>query len=347
MRKFFSFLVLTSILCGCSNDDSLQTMGEQPIEFRPMVISPTVVGDETTKSRASQATKNDITSFGVSCAIYPSTATYTSAACGSFFFNEEVDASLGTCGYYWPGKEYNLSFYTYAPYGNDYITIASAKTDLGIPTYSYSVPSDLSKQADFMTCDVLDHIGTSTTPIELTFSHRCADIRFSAYNQATDAITLNSISIYGVKYKGTFNNGAWTLESSVNSNSVNPFTLSSSTSIPSETTIDATGTANHFIMLPQTVAKGTEFIVVKTTEEGEEKTYTYTLPNDLTLEMKKSYVFKLTLSYGLLVVDVNSDIKDWEGEMIYLDVDNSDTENFNPSTIDDDNVSNDINDWTL
>lgn len=331
------------MFCGCSQDDSMASSDVQSaIEFRPMVINPTDV--ETT--RASQATKESITSYGVSCSIYPNTDSYTSAGCGSFFFNQEIDAATGKSGYFWPGKKYNLSFFAYAPYSNDYISIASAKTDIGIPTYKYTVPSDLSKQADFMTCDVLDHIGTSTTPIELSFSHRCADIRFSAYNQSSDAITLKSIAIYGVKYSGTYKNGSWSLESSLNSSSSNPFILSTSTSIASETTIDATGTDNHFILLPQTVSKGTEFIVVKTIEDNEEQTYTYTLPSDLTIEMKKSYNFKLTLSYGLLIVDVDSDIKDWEGEVMYLDVNSSGINGFNSSTIDDDNVSNDISDWT-
>ena len=64
-------------------------------------------------------------------------------------------------------------------------------------------------------------------------------------------------------------------------------------------------------MLPQTVPNGTDFLVIKTEEDGEERTYTYTLYASYELVMGKSVTFQLTLGNGTLTVDPVS-VVDWE-----------------------------------
>ncbi len=315
MKKIFLHAALiASLFSGCSND--LKDMGDFPdnptnpsIDFTPMDF-----GVSEAITRGTQITKNDITEYGVSASIYPVANSYTSAGCGSYWFCDRIVAASGRSNHFWPGASYRVSFFAYAPFGNAALTVRS-KNDLGYPVYSYTVPTAIANQVDFVTANVTDHSGAGiTTPVPLTFSHRCTDIRFTAYNQQSSALTVKSIAIYGVKYSGTYTSGAsWTLSGSVNSSTSHPFLLSLNTTVASKATVDLTGTSNHFIMLPQTVASGTEFFVIKTQEDGEERTYTYTLSSNYTLVMGKSVTFQLILGNGMLIVNPVS-IVDWQAQ---------------------------------
>ena len=267
-----------------------------------------------TATRGVQANMSSLSAgFGVSCSAYPSAGTYTSYGHGSYFYKVQARPNTPTV-YYWPTANYKVSFFAYYPYGNTAFTVQSPASATGSPTYAYTVPSDIESQVDIMTAEQTDIPCTTHPTVALSFSHRCTDIRFTAYNQQSSALTVKSIAIYGVKYSGTYTNGAsWTLSGSVNSSSSHPFLLSLNTTVASKATVDLTGTSNHFIMLPQTVASGTDFFVVKTQEDGEERTYTYTLPSSYTLVMGKSVTFQLILGNGTLIVNpVN--IVDWQAQ---------------------------------
>ena len=82
--------------------------------------------------------------------------------------------------------------------------------------------------------------------------------------------------------------------------------------------MDVTGTSKHFIVLPQTISAGTEFLVIKTIEYGTEKTYSKALDADFTLIAGKSYTFNVTLGLGEMIVDSDTDIRNWEVEIKYL-----------------------------
>lgn len=325
MKKIFPIITMSAALIvaltGCSNDmiEDVQDKSEQKdaIAFTPMEIK--TIG----ATRGSQTTTATITGYGMSAAIYPAANSFTSAKCGSYWFNEEIDAASGNSGHYWPGADYRVSFFAYAPYGLAALYPTSQNTT-GYPVYSYTVPSAIASQADFITANVTDHSGAGITdPVPLTFSHQCADIRFNVYNQGSDAITIHSISVYGVKYSGTFcesNSPKWTLNDAVNSASSNPFTLTLGTSVAADATVDVTGTTNHFIMLPQTVASGTQIFDVDATVSGTRKHYYHTLTSSLSLLAEKSYNFKLTLGEGAMIVDTETDIQDWAVETKYLTV---------------------------
>ncbi len=308
----FTIATLTACLLGCSQEEILQnSQGDtQQIVFTPMEF-----GEVT---RGTNISKSDIISYGVSASIYSASNSYTSAGCGSYWFNEEVDAQTGKSGYYWPGASYRVSFFAYAPYGNAALTVRS-KDDLGYPVYTYTVPTAIANQVDFITADVTDHSGAGITePVSLTFSHQLTDVRFKVYNKNSEALTVQSVAVYGVRYSGTLSGADWTLNPAVNSPSANPFVLTCGTSVDAGATVDVTGTSNHFIMLPQTIATGTEVFVVKTIENDEEKTYSYTLQDDMTLEKSKSYTYTLELGENLMTVDPDTDIEDWETDLLNI-----------------------------
>lgn len=321
MKKIFlSAALIATLFSGCSNElidsgDFPDNPANPSIDFTPMEF-----GVSEAVTRGTQTAKSDITEYGVSASIYPAANTYTTAGCGSYWFCDRIVAASGRSNHYWPGASYRVSFFAYAPYGNAALTVRS-KNDLGYPVYTYTVPTAIANQVDFITADVTDHSGAGITdPVPLTFSHQLTDVRFKVYNQGSSSITVHSIAIYGVKYSGTFSGSTWTLNAAVNSSSSNPFLLSLGTSVDAGATVDVTGTTNHFIMLPQTVASGTDIFVVDATVSGVRKTYTSTLSSALEFLRGRSYTFTLKLGEGSLIVDTDTDIQDWAVEVKYLSV---------------------------
>ena len=303
------FCLLLSSLTACTQDDA------RGLDNSRIAFCLNDAGTPQTVSRGAQATASSLDAgFGVCCSVYPSSGTYTSYPCGSYFYKVRAFPAVAT-DYYWPETDSKMAFYAYYPYGNSNLTVQSAASSNGVPTYAYTVPEAIASQVDVMTTQVVDRLASNHSAVPLTFSHRCTDIRFTAYNQQSDPLTVKSVAIYGVKYSGTYTSGtSWSLSDDVNSSSSHPFLLSSLNAVvASNTTVDLTGTANHFIMLPQTVPNGTDFLVVKTEEDGEERTYTYTLDADYELVMGRSVTFQLTLGNGALTVSPVS-VVDWEPE---------------------------------
>jgi len=347
MKKIFlSAALIATLFTGCSNElidagDFPDNPANPSIDFTPMEF-----GVSEAVTRGTQTAKSDITAYGVSASIYPAANTFTTAGCGSYWFCDRIEAASGRSNHYWPGASYRVSFFAYAPYGNAALTVRS-KDDLGYPVYTYTIPTAIANQVDFITADVTDHSGAGITdPVPLTFSHQLTDVRFKVYNQGSSSITVHSIAIYGVKYSGTFSGSTWTLNAAVNSSSSNPFLLSLGTSVDAGATVDVTGTTNHFIMLPQTVASGTDIFVVDATVSGVRKTYTSTLSSALELLRGRSYTFTLKLGEGSLIVDTDTDIQDWAVEVKYLTVSGVSTNGTftQPSVADADD--NGIEDWT-
>ncbi len=87
-------------MTGCTKDESSGNLADKEL------ISFVTMTDET---RASRTDKDDIYSYGVTCAICPKTDSFSSVGCGSYFFNEIIDASSGRSSNYWPGNDLTYS----------------------------------------------------------------------------------------------------------------------------------------------------------------------------------------------------------------------------------------------
>lgn len=223
---------------------------------------------KTATTRGAKVTTAGISNIGVSASVYSSSSSYTSAGCGSYFFKESVASGTPT-KFFWPTSDYKISFFGYYPYNNAAFTVQSVASATGAPTYAYTVPSTIADQQDIMTGQMVDQLGGSSSSINMTLSHRCSAIHFSITNNRSSAITVNSISIEGVKYSGTLNESTWTLSDGVNSSSTNPFTLSYGLSVAASATADITGTSNIFMMLPQSLPATATLKMVVDDEEFE------------------------------------------------------------------------------
>ena len=253
--------------------------------------------EKSVRTRGAKVTTATIGTIGISASVYPVANSYTSAGCGSYFYKEAVTSGTPT-KFYWPTSDYRISFFGYSPYNNAAFIVLSAASATGAPTYNYTVPSTISNQLDIMTGQVTDQPGGSSSPVNMTLAHRCSAIHFSITNDRSEAITVNSISIEGVKYSGTLNENTWTLGGSVNSSSTNPFTLTYGSSVAAGATVDITGTSNIFMMLPQTLPSGAKLKVVVDDEEFEaELTGTWIAG--------KEYVYGITINETVTTIDLS------------------------------------------
>lgn len=252
---------------------------------------------KTATTRGAQVTTAGISNIGVSASVYSSSSSYTSAGCGSYFFKESVASGTPT-KFFWPTSDYKISFFGYYPYNNAAFTVQSFASATGAPTYAYTVPSTIADQQDIMTGQVTDLLGGSSSAVNMTLSHRCSAIHFSITNNRSSAITVNSISIEGVKYTGTLNENTWTLSDGVNSSSTNPFTLSYGSAVSAGVTADITGTNNIFMMLPQTLPATAKLKMVVDDEEFEtELTGTW--------QIGKEYTYNITIGEVDTTIDLS------------------------------------------
>ena len=318
-QKKNNFFLLAGVitLAGCVMSSCTEEVLEKTASNR-IVFSVYDQGFNESKAHTRGAKVSSITSFGVSASVYSAAASYTSAGCGSYFYNESATAGLPT-DFFWPTSSYKVSFFAHYPFNNAAFTVQSASSALGAPTYAYTVPSAIGSQLDIMTGQNVNILGGGSSPVALTMKHRCAAIRFSVTNNRSTAITLNSVSIEGVKYSGTLNEDTWTLTSAVNSSSSNPFTLSYGSSIDASATVDITGTTNIFLMLPQTLPATAKVKLVVDSEELEAAITGSWVAG-------RQYNYSLAVKNNVLVVvDEESDIEDWKTTIDLSMVDNAGT----------------------
>lgn len=345
-RKFCYYLLGCAIAFASSLFMSCTEHVDDPEAITAKVIvinySDTVIDVHPKPvSRGAKVTTGGISCLGVSASVYPAANSYTSAGCGSYFYKEAVASGTPT-KYYWPTSDYKISFFGYYPYDNAAFTVQSAASALGAPTYAYTVPSVIANQQDVMTGQMTNVAGGSAAPekVYMTLSHRTSAIHFNITNDRSQAIMVNSISIEGIKYTGTLNENTWTLGSSVNSSSVNPFTLTYGASIAAGETVDITGTSNIFLMLPQTLSANSSLIV---DVEDEEPMETKLSGSWMT---GKSYAYNLRITETGIIIDPLTEISDWTEEIKNLVINDVQSNNTwsQPSVTDSKGV--DVEDWT-
>lgn len=212
-------------------------------------------------TRGSKITTANISEIGVCSSVYPQSGNYEDYGCGSYFYKESVAPGVPT-GFFWPTENYKVSFFAYYPYGNSDFTVQSPSNDPGAPTYGYTVPTTISSQQDIMTGQVVNRLGGTATPVNMSLSHRCSAVNITIENERSSSITVSSVSIEGVKFSGTLNENTWSLGATVNSSSLNPFMLTCNTTIAAGNSANLTGSNNVFLMLPQTLPATAKLKVV-------------------------------------------------------------------------------------
>ena len=298
MRKGFIKLFMAAIACvwggviltSCESENK-----DDFVESNPPSSFMSFVCEDTLRSETRAATTTSIPSFGLSCSVYSSSGSASSAALGNYFFNKQLSNNT-TTSYLWPGSSNKCSFYGYYPYGSSYVSLNSTTSSKGAPSYSLTVPADISRQVDFCVSEVKDVAGNYQKTVSLPFSHVCSSLSIKVKNTGNTAATLKSVSFYGVKLKGTYSNGTWTTSGSASTSSSNAMKIALNTSVNSNATVDVSGTSNKLILIPQTIAAGTEIFDVVFTIYGKDKHFYYYLTSALTLNKGTQYTYTLNVN---------------------------------------------------
>ena len=177
-----------------------------------------------------------------------------------FFYNLEATKITNTQkfkltkDFFWPTDDDVLSFFAYAPYGDENVELSAATED-GPQSINFKVNTDVKSQVDLITAQAVSksHLNTSTTPsVELNFTHQLTGIRFVIGDQFLKG-WIKSISLKGVYTEGIYTiGGGWTLDDKKKGN----FTISYNLDKPVAGTPGEEVSASDevFMMIPHTFA---------------------------------------------------------------------------------------------
>lgn len=328
MKRFINLLPvvlcsLTFTMTGCSADaDSAMTEERQKDNRIAFCLND--IEDVPATTRGAQATLSSLDAgFGVSCSVYPSSETYTSYPCGSYFYKVQAFPGVAT-DYYWPETDSKMVFYAYYPYGNANISLSPAST-VGRMRYTYTVPDAVASHVDFMTAEVLDVTCPSVETVTLTFGHKLSDFRFLLENSTRNDVTVKSITIKNFDHTGTLIGNTWTT-----TGASKDFTLDINQGLSSGSRLDLTGTDNHFMLIPQTITSGKRMIDLCINDGTSDVHFYSDLTQDFIAEVGKSYQFTLRLS-SRLEVSQGTSIEEWVLYIGYINyATGTSTENWTP-----------------
>ena len=177
-----------------------------------------------------------------------------------FFYNLEATKITDTQkfkltkDFFWPTDDDVLSFFAYAPYGDENVVLSAASED-GPQSINFKVDTNVKNQVDLITAQAStkSHLNTSVAPsVALNFTHQLTGIRFVIGDQFLKG-WIKSISLKGVYTQGTYTiGGGWTLDDTKKGN----FTISYNLDKPVAGTPGEEVSASDevFMMIPHTFA---------------------------------------------------------------------------------------------
>lgn len=191
------------------------------------------------------------------------------------FDGDEMTAATQDIKWSKIAKETNndtLAFYVYAPYQIEGCTLSSSDTG-GVPTLTYQVNDEISKQKDIIVATWKGSEGVNygqsvvSRSVPLAFEHILTGVKF----KVGFACTAKSLTVRGVHNSGVYSMGdKW----SVNTAQKHDYTINFGTNGQSfDAGEELTGNESTLMMIPQTLADGAE---VEFTYIADGKTYTET-----------------------------------------------------------------------
>lgn len=227
--------------------------------------------------------------FGVLAYAYK--GTWNESQTPNYINNKKATAANGSYGftppYFWPGNDYSMAFFAYAPFDEGGSILGKGA---GSPTIIYTVPADVTKQNDLLACWYKDIPGTrQTVAYELEFRHLCTAVKFKVGKGLENSITAISIkNIYG---SGTYSAASETWTTTGKADGI-IYTVDdiNNTNTPEGT--DLTAGEYTFMMIPQTLnGKATVEVTFIDNDNSEQ-----TLTANISGEWKKGHtvVYKVS-----------------------------------------------------
>lgn len=305
-KTMFTLLSAMILLAGCSGDDSFNGNGNGNENSNAIAFNTNVNGFF---SKASTYNSNDDlkTEGSFTCTAYNATTTTPYIDASTVVWNDtEKDGAnkwqfANGIKHGWPGAS-ALDFFAYMPATKpDYITSISYSTARQ-PQFVCTLPTDQSSTKEFVCALATDKTkANSSTGVSMEFKHHFARLRFAMSDASGDNVTINSVTISGIKTTGTctFNGTTST------------WVTSGDDSYVRATAIDGT---TPYLVIPNTYAAGAITITVNATWTGISNTTvnkTATNNKTITWEPGYSYLFSLKLSGDILIVDTEKFTEQW------------------------------------
>lgn len=183
-----------------------------------------------------------------------------------FMNNVQVTNNGGVWSYanpvYWPqAADANVSFFAYSPYANasNGITVNGGS---GIPSISYTVPTNCSNQPDLMVSALRADLNKSqgSSPVNFQMRHALTCIGFKASGAGEQ---INKIKVTGVKTTGTLTvaaDGTPTWDTSGAASGDFEATVNSGIYLDPSSQLVNTG-GGYLMMIPQTLPTGTKLTI--------------------------------------------------------------------------------------
>lgn len=284
------------LLAGCSGDDSFNgNENSNAIAFNTNVnnfISKAATYDNNTALQAEGS---------FTCTAYNATTTTAFIDPTTVNWNSGESKWQFAENRYWPGAS-ALDFFAYMPAAKPgYITSISYPSARSAQ-FVCTLPTDQSSTKEFVCALATDKTqANSPSGVSMQFKHHFAKLLFQLDPGSGNDVTINSVTISGIKTTGTctFNGTTST------------WVTSGDDSYVRATAIDG---ATPYLVIPNTYAIGAVTITVNatwTSISGVTTNKTATNKAALTWNPGYSYLFTLTLSGDALVVNTEKWAEQW------------------------------------
>lgn len=230
------------------------------------------------------------------------------------FIDEDVKkADDWTVAELWPDAATydHAQFYALAPYDTQQITNLTAQADGSMPTFTYTIPTDISKQKDLLAA--VQTVGSNRvagTAVDMKFYHLLTAVDV-VIGQMPTGVTINSVTLSGVTSKAVFANSGWTPSTTTGTFSVTGLGISAADNM----NVSLLSKGSYLMMIPQTVPTGAKLSIGITVQEGKTASK-YTLSTSLAgdkWQMGHTYTYTISTSavgkgYILTVSPSNSEL---------------------------------------
>lgn len=251
MKKTIYFLAALALV-GCAKTDEQGAVMSFSVAMNSDWTSASAQGPTRGTPVASEA---EMTDFGLFCA-YTAGADWTTDAPLNKMFNEKMIKSGSPAGSYdywtyaggspvrWQtgagaSGDDRYTFFAYAPYATASNGLTVNASSLGIPTLSYTVPTDNALQPDLMVAVGRENIRPSGNPVAMHMTHALTAVGFEVNgNDQISTITLTGFSTTGIL--------------SIDGRAIQWHSLSAPTTT-NYTATNYTATTGWLMMIPQTL----------------------------------------------------------------------------------------------
>ena len=356
MKKFFLLVPVATLAMTACTSESNEFVGDKQQAQREITFSP--LNQNLTRATTQYAI--DGTTFPITQDMYVAAYQVTPTPAGNFFagtnFTYDGTASTtlstpvwsGTTKRYWPLTPAYINFLAYANVTGsasfDSTTPASAATIT--QTDNSSTQTDLLYAIGHGEVTQSDNALTFPTKVDMQFQHAQAWVDFyvKAYSDVEEAIKVNSITLNGASYSGTYTithnsynadngqnvAGAWSLlgakgkDSSDDNTSVASEVKSGATAVTvpgiagggQSLTSSLVQAGKGLMIVPDDDNATADFIsfTINYTYDGHDYDYTFTPATEVAanVDQKKHYIYNIT--FKLHEIYVAATVEDWDDQ---------------------------------